>query len=59
MRQKLTRVSGWAGLASLWIAVVAMGFLGLGLLTASAQTSSPQIVRSAGNKTPVVTSGAG
>jgi len=59
MRQKLTRVSGWAGLASLWIAVVAMGFLGLGLLTASAQTSSPQIVRSAGNKAPVVTSGAG
>ena len=59
MRQKLTRVSGWTGLASLWIAVVAMGFLGLGLLTASAQTSSPQIVRSAGNKAPVVTSGAG
>jgi hypothetical protein len=33
--------------------------LGLGLATASAQTSSPQNARPAGNKTPIVTSGSG
>jgi hypothetical protein len=57
MRRKLTDIGGWAGLASLGIVIVATG---LGLGTASAQTNSkPQIVRSADNKTPVITSGAG
>jgi hypothetical protein len=63
MRRKLTDIGGYGGMASLRIAVVAIGLglgLGLGLGTASAQTNpSPQIVRPADNKTPVVTSGAG
>jgi hypothetical protein len=56
MRRKLTRVGGLAGVAGLWIVAVAIG---LGLGTASAQTSTPQIVRPAGNKAPVTTSGSG
>jgi hypothetical protein len=56
MRRKLTDIGVWAGLLSLWIVVLA---LGLGLGAASAQTSSPQIVRSANNRSPILTSGSG
>jgi hypothetical protein len=56
MRRTLTDIGAWAGLASLGIVV---GAIGLNLDTAAAQTSPPQIVRPASNKTPVVTSGAG
>ncbi len=61
MRQKLTDIGAWTGLQSLWVVVVAIVFaMALDLGTASAQTSPPQeSVRLAGNKTPVVTSGAG
>jgi hypothetical protein len=54
MRRKLANISAWAGLASLWIAVMAMG-----LGAASAQTSPPQQAARAASKTPVVTSGSG
>jgi hypothetical protein len=60
MRRKLTDIGAWAGLASMWIVGVAAAFdIGLGLGVANAQTSPPQIVRAAGNKSPVITSGAG
>jgi hypothetical protein len=60
MRQKLTDIGAWTGLQSLWVVVVAIVFaMALDLGTASAQTSAPQIVRPASNKTPIVTSGAG
>ena len=60
MRQKLTDIGAWTGLQSLWVVVVAIVFaIALDLGTASAQTSAPQIIRPASNKTPIVTSGAG
>ena len=61
MRQKLTDIGAWAGLQSLWIAVVPLALaMGFDLGTASAQTSpQPQIARPAANRTPVITSGSG
>jgi hypothetical protein len=60
MRRRLIDIGAWAGIASLWIVVMNLGLdPGLGLGTAKAQTSPPQIARSPGNKAAVVTSGSG
>jgi hypothetical protein len=62
MRQKLTDIGARAGLQSLWIMVMVVGFaIGLSFSTASAQTSpQPQIARPASARPAIVTtSGSG
>jgi hypothetical protein len=66
MRRRLTGIGSlsirsWNVRSWTWLSIVAaLVVTGLGLSVAAAQTSPPpQIVRSAGNKTAVVTSGAG
>jgi hypothetical protein len=61
MRRRLTGIGSLSVGSWTWLSIVAaLVVTGLGLSVAAAQTSPPpQIVRSAGNKTAVVTSGAG
>ena len=66
MRRRLTGIGSlsirsWNVRSWTWLSIVAaLVVTGFGLSVAAAQTSPPpQIVRSAGNKTAVVTSGAG